>query len=231
MEAVQTLDEKTSFEEIRATLREAAAMYKEIAERQKEADRQFEQWKKEEAERQQQEEVERKQEEAKRKQEADELLKEINRMTKANAKLIGDLGGRFGEMVEYMVAPNLMDKFQELGLKFHKVYQQTIVKDKKGIVLSEADITLENDEKVMFVEVKSKLTTEAITEHVDRMERIRIYADEHNDKRVFLGAVAGMIMTDYERKFALKNGFYVIEPSGETFNITAPAGDYSPREW
>jgi len=29
----------------------------------------------------------------------------------------------------------------------------------------------------------------------------------------------------------MKNGFYVIEPSGETFSITAPEGEYSPREW
>jgi hypothetical protein len=29
----------------------------------------------------------------------------------------------------------------------------------------------------------------------------------------------------------LKNGFYVVEPSGETFIITAPEGIYSPREW
>jgi hypothetical protein len=31
--------------------------------------------------------------------------------------------------------------------------------------------------------------------------------------------------------FAMKNGFYVIEPSGETFTITVPEGIYSPREW
>jgi hypothetical protein len=40
-----------------------------------------------------------------------------------------------------------------------------------------------------------------------------------------------MVMSDNEKAFAFKNGFYVIEPSGETFNITAPEGIYSPREW
>jgi hypothetical protein len=34
------------------------------------------------------------------------------------------------------------------------------------------------------------------------------------------------------KNYALKNGFYVLEPSGETFTITEPkAGGYSPREW
>jgi hypothetical protein len=34
-----------------------------------------------------------------------------------------------------------------------------------------------------------------------------------------------------EKAFAMKNGFYVLEPSGETFTITEPNGDNSPREW
>jgi hypothetical protein len=40
-----------------------------------------------------------------------------------------------------------------------------------------------------------------------------------------------MIFKDNVKEFALKTGFYVIEPSGETFIITAPEGVNSPREW
>jgi hypothetical protein len=29
----------------------------------------------------------------------------------------------------------------------------------------------------------------------------------------------------------LKKGFYVIEPSGDAFNITPPTGSYHPHEW
>jgi hypothetical protein len=29
----------------------------------------------------------------------------------------------------------------------------------------------------------------------------------------------------------MKNGFYVIEPSGDTFSIIEPEGKYRPREW
>jgi len=50
-----------------------------------------------------------------------------------------------------------------------------------------------------------------------------------NDKRKYLGAIAGMVMSDSEKTFAFKNGFYVIEPSGETFNIISPSG--KPKEW
>jgi hypothetical protein len=36
-------------------------------------------------------------------------------------------------------------------------------------------------------------------------------------------------MTANVKKYALNQGFYVIEPSGETFNITPPNGQ--PKEW
>jgi hypothetical protein len=83
----------------------------------------------------------------------------------------------------------------------------------------------------MIVEVKSKPTTEDITDHIERMGKVRAHADLHNDNRKYLGAVAGMVFNENGKTFAMKNGFYVIEPSGETFSITAPTGDYSPREW
>jgi len=81
----------------------------------------------------------------------------------------------------------------------------------------------------MLVEVKTKLTTEDVKEHIERLEKMRAYADSHGDKRAFLGAVAGVVMTDNVKKYALDQGFYVIEPSGETFNITPPNG--KPKEW
>ena len=160
-----------------------------------------------------------------------ERQKEIDRIVKDNAREIGKLGGRFGEMIEYMVVPNLFAKFHELGFVFEKAHQQTSIKDTKNNIFAEIDITLENGDKVMIVEVKSKPTTENISEHIERMEKVRSYANFHNDKRKYLGAFAGMVFNDNEKTFAMKNGFYVIEPSGDTFIITAPDGDYSPREW
>jgi hypothetical protein len=58
---------------------------------------------------------------------------------------------------------------------------------------------------------------------------MRAYADFHGDTRTFLGAVAGVVMAANVKEYALKQGFYVVEPSGETFNITSPEG--KPKEW
>ncbi|MDR2719093.1 MAG: hypothetical protein LBB89_13645, partial [Treponema sp.] len=118
-----------------------------------------------------------------------------------------------------------------MGFVFTMAYPHTVINDHVNDIHTEIDITLENGDKVMIVEVKSKPTTEDITEHVERMQKVRIRADLRGDRRKYLGAVAGMVFNENEKTFAMKNGFYVVEPSGETFIITAPEGEYSPREW
>ena len=125
-----------------------------------------------------------------------ELLKETDRIIKENAKEIaqqmketdrrldeklGKLGDRFGEMIEYMVMPSLVGKFRELGFEFTKAYPETEIKDIKNNIITEVDITLENGDKVMIVEVKSKPTTKDIGEHIKRMEKVKAHANLHND--------------------------------------------------
>ena len=71
-------------------------------------------------------------------------------------------------MIEYMVKPSTLDKFQELGFIFTKAYPHALIKDENNRDIAEADITLENGDKVMLVEVKSKPTTDDVNEHVER---------------------------------------------------------------
>jgi hypothetical protein len=51
---------------------------------------------------------------------------------------------------------------------------------------------------------------------------MRKYADLHGDKRSFLGAVVGVVITSGVRDYTLRQGFFVVELSGETFTITPP---------
>jgi hypothetical protein len=88
---------------------------------------------------------------------------------------------------------------------------------------------LENSDKAMLIEVKTKLTKERIDKHIQRLKKMRRYANLHGDKRTFLGAVAGIVVTDEIRNYALSKGFYFIEYAGETFYITAPKDE--PKEW
>ena len=171
------------------------------------------------------------QENAQQIKETDQNMQKLQEQMRRTDRAFGYLGNRFGEMLEYMVMPNMLDKFWELGFVFTKGYHDFTIKDENRKFIAQVDITLENGDIVMLVEVKSKPITENVIEHVERIEKIRIYANSRNDKRKYMGAIAGMIINDNVKQFAFKNGFYVIEPSGETFNILVPEDPYSPREW
>jgi hypothetical protein len=149
---------------------------------------------------------------------------------KITDKKLGELTNRFGDMVEYMVLPNLVAKFEELGFTFTRA-NRTEIKDREHNIFTEVDALLENGDKVMAVEIKTKPNIDDINDHIERMEKLRCYADLHKDKRIYLGAVAGVVFSESDKVYTLKKGFYVIEPSGETFKITEPKGKYYPHEW
>jgi hypothetical protein len=77
----------------------------------------------------------------------------------------------------------------------------------------------------MVVEVKTTLRNEDVDDHLKRMEKVRKYADLHGDKREFLGAIAATICDKSSREYALKKGFFVIEPSGEDVKVTKPVSE------
>jgi hypothetical protein len=184
-------------------IEEAARIVKENARRQAETDRQM--------------------------QETDRQMKETDRQMKEYNKRFGEFTNRFGEIVEYMVAPNLREKFRELGLNFPKANPDQDISDTEHNIYLEVDVILENGDKAILVETKTKPVAGDVRDHVKRLEKMRRYADLHGDKRKFLGAIAGVVMTKSIKQNILKQGFFAIEPSGETFNIIPPQGQ--PREW
>jgi hypothetical protein len=220
METAQTTPEwKAAADEIWAILREVGRKQEETARRQ------------EEAAKRQEETAKRQEEAAKRQEEAAKRQEETDRQMKETDKRLGKLGNRFGEMIEYMIVPNLVAKFHELGFEFEKTHRDTEIADREHDIFTEVDVFLENGDKVMIVEIKTKPRVEDIEDHLERMEKLRRYADFHNDRRKYRGAIGGVVFGESEKSYALKKGFYVIEPSGDTFKITEPQGDYYPHEW
>ena len=225
-----------TFEQFWAALQETRQIVDNIAKQQEEnakqqkenAERQAKQ-QKEYAERQAKRQKEYAERQAELQKEIAERQKETDRQMKEYNKRFGDFTNRFGEVVEYMIAPNLLDKFRELGLNFLVANSNSETRDYENNIFLETDVKLENGDKAMLVEIRTKLATEDVKEHIERLEKMRKYADLHGDTRTFLGAVAGVVITPYARKYALKQGFYLVEPSGETFNITPPDGQ--PKEW
>jgi hypothetical protein len=161
----------------------------------------------------------------------DRQMAEAREAMKETDKRMGFLSNRFGEVVEYMIVPNLVAKFNELGYTFTKAYRDTEIKDREHDLFAEVDVFMENGDSVMVVEIKTKPTIRDITGHIKRMEKLRAYADLHKDTRKYYGAIAGVVMSDSVKTYTLNKGFYAIEPSGETFTITEPTGAHTPKAW
>jgi hypothetical protein len=156
-------------------------------------------------------------------------MEDLKRQMKETDRIIGKLGNRFGELVEHLVVPNIKEKFNALGYHFDDISKDREIFGPDG-ANAEIDILLENDDFSVVVEIKAKLLQKDVDEHAKRMKIVRQHKDKHHDARKLRGAVAGAIVTDEVRNYALKAGFYVIEQTGDTVKIDAPDG-FIPREW
>jgi hypothetical protein len=220
-----------NFESVWAMFQETEKLIKEIAESSRETDKKFR-------------ETDKKfQETDKKFQETEKLIKEISlemnerdrRMDQSKRELdkkMGDLSNRFGELAEHLVAPSIKEKFNALGYHFSAVSPGGMrIEGPGGQALTEVDLLLENTETIMAVEVKAKPHREDVDEHLKRLEVLRAWADEtKGGRKKILGALAGAIVTQAVRQYALKAGLYVIVQSGDTMKIDVPEG-FVPRQW
>ncbi|MDR2179940.1 MAG: hypothetical protein LBP21_06505 [Synergistaceae bacterium] len=163
-------------------------------------------------------------------EEFDRRTREADRRMRETDRQIGDLGRKFGSTVEHLVAPNLLKKFNALGFNFTRYGPNIMIADTSKNIAAEVDIFLENGDCAIAVEVKAQLKIDDIKEHVKRMATLRRYADARQDRRKLYGAVAGAIMFENVKEYALKTGFFVISQSGDTMKIDVPEG-FKPRAW
>ena len=150
--------------------------------------------------------------------ETQQAHKETEKAIRETQKNIGGVNRSLGSMVEHILTPGLPKKFKKLGYSFNRIasYKYT-----EG-VYAQIDGMLENGTQSVAVEVKVTLRQADIDDHLLRMEKIRKHADEHGDKRRFMGAMAATITDETTRNYALKKGLFVIEPSGEDVKVTKP---------
>jgi hypothetical protein len=202
------------FRAFRESLQEISKIQKETAQQMKETDRRME-------------------ETDRRMKETDRQMEETARQMKESGqrvdKALGKLGNRFGELVEHLVAPNISEKFNALGYHFEGVFQNCKIKGPDG-TSTEIDLLLTNGEFSVAIEVKAKPNDEDVKDHIRRMDILRRHMDKQHDTRKLRGAIAGGIMSETTRNYALKTGFYVIEQSGDTVSLNIPPG-FIPREW
>jgi len=200
--------------------KEAEERKKEAEERKKEAE---ERWKKEAEER----EESKKLFEERLKREEEERIKSKEEFDKKIGKIAGVLGG----FVEGMVEPKILEMFHERGIFLTEVMRNVLIHNKETLKLeAEIDLLLINDTYSVAVEVKTKLTSEHVQEHLDRLNRLKNNPIRSIKGTNLLGAVAGMRVEENAETFAIKKGLYVLKQKGEIVEI-ANDDNFKPREW
>jgi hypothetical protein len=155
----------------------------------------------------------------------EEGMRAIREAHKETEKALGRLSNKMGDMAEYTLLPNLPEKFKKFGFTFQVINRNRKIADEEHDIHAEIDAFLENGNQAMAVEVKTTLRHDDVDDHIKRMEKIRQYANLHNDQRQFFGAIAATVIDEDTKRYALKQGFYVIEPSGEDVEILKPASE------
>jgi len=149
----------------------------------------------------------------------------IEKAIKETQKNVGGLSNSLGSIVERILTPGLPKKFKKFGYSFGRIASYSYTSG----VYAQIDGMLENGTQAIAVEVKTKLRETDIDDHLVRMEKIRKHANEHGDKRQFMGAMATFITDEVAKNYALNKGLFIIEPSGEDVKVTKPAVE--PRVW
>ncbi|MDR2755290.1 MAG: hypothetical protein LBC20_06250 [Planctomycetaceae bacterium] len=163
---------------------------------------------------------------------SEEAARKRDRVVKQVSRSLGNLGNRFGELAEHLVAPGIADRFDELGYHFGGVAPHGFLFKIGKRVVAQADVLLENTKTIAIVEIKAKPVMSDIENHVKRMETIRQYYEQlqpQNNKEL-IGAIAGAIFPEEVKKMTLEAGFYVITQSGDTIKIEVPEG-FEPRKF
>ncbi|MDR3311844.1 MAG: hypothetical protein LBS64_01755 [Spirochaetaceae bacterium] len=164
-------------------------------------------------------------------QETDKKIAETSRLVKELSANVGGVNNSLGDMAEGLMASDLVETFEAIGLEFDRSFQNYKVKEKKTKrKLTEVDMLLVNGTIAMAVEVKTTMTQGDVDKHETRMDVLRHEPNSLFVNRTLYGAMAGVTMSKIAREYAMDKGFFVIELTGDTIKVDMPEG-WTPRTW
>jgi hypothetical protein len=165
-----------------------------------------------------------------REEAAKEWNEKIAESRKEWDKKRGDLSNRLGDVVEYTFVPDaVMRKFAELGYEIETAARDYTITGSDRNSIAEVDILLQDGNTVILVEIKTKLTKAHIDEHVQRMQKVR--ETKRFEGKALIGAAAGAVVSGETKAYALQQGMYVLEQTGEAIQIMPRDRSFVPRKW
>ncbi len=167
-----------------------------------------------------------------RKKTADELResrKAVDIDIRRVSKQIADLGDSLGKFAEEQVRPRLVEMFREKGVYMEEIHSNIVV-ERNGQYLLEIDLLLVNTIYSVVVEVKHNLKQKDVDEHIERLEKLQLSPSRSIKGTKMYGAVAGMIVNKEVERYAIKKGFYLVKPKGDSVEISN-ANDFKAKTW
>jgi hypothetical protein len=165
------------------------------------------------------------------------MKEEMEKTHKKTAKLVAELSKNIGgvqnsivRLTESMFTADLRSKFNALGYEFTRAAFR-IEYTENDNVITEVDAILENGDYILLLEIKTELKLEFVGGHLERIEKVRKYMDDHGDIRKIVGAVAGGAVPESVLRYAHKNGLFVIVQSGDSTALAALPNGFTAREW
>lgn len=155
--------------------------------------------------------------------------RETDLITQHNAKLIGDLGNKFGSFTEDMVFPAMEKVLRE---RFGMTTVTTRYKTKRGSDTIEMDVLgIANGDvnTVVFMEVKSHLKQRDIDQMLKILNRFTDYFPEQRGKKLY-GILAFVDASYNAIQEAEKAGLYAARIHDELFELV-PSTEFLPKDF
>ncbi|MEO5355579.1 MAG: hypothetical protein H7835_20585, partial [Magnetococcus sp. XQGC-1] len=128
-------------------------------------------------------------------------MRETDIKVKQVSALVGNLGGRWGEFVEGLIAPACIAMFRERGIQVDEIFPRgKKVIDGKHM---EIDLLVANAVAAVLIEVKSQLQVEDVRNHLTRLAEFKAFFPRYANCQVY-GAVAGIVVESKADQFAMK---------------------------
>lgn len=180
---------------------------------------------KEIAEQQREQQAQQREQQAQRREQQHETDREISRV----AKIVGDIGNKFGSFTEGMAFPS-MEKV--LRKQFGMTTITTNYKTEYGPDTLEVDVLgIANGDvnMVVLVEVKSHLKERDIEQLLKNLDRFRRFHPEYATKKLY-GILACVQGSKEVKHKAIETGLYVASIHDEVFELKTPAY-FVPRDF
>ena len=127
-----------------------------------------------------------------------------------NTHVMGLLTNKLGGIIESIVIPGIVEKFNEKGFGFDSISTNVeFLNEKKTANLAEVDALLENGSFVIAVEAKTDMQVRDVNEHIKRLKVLR-KIPRFKGKKIY-GAFSTAIARKRPINYALEQGIYVLQ--------------------